>query len=667
MNAEAPRPSEAQIREALSSGEISRSTFDDLVDWSVSPPTSEEWHWYFRKHCLVLGWLLVISGVVFFGAYNWSGLSRFAKFGILEVLIVAGFCSALMRKVNSLVGETLLVSSAVLVGVLLAVFGQVYQTGADSFKLFLAWSLLILPWCVGGRSNALWFLEWLLVNLTFGLWWYQTVNDDFAAYSLAHLALNLCLAYLAELTSKKLDSSWSSASALLAIGWIPVTISACIGFWEGELYLFGLLPLLAALAAAVYFRRDRLEYMTLVSASLLTLGGGLLLRMFIKADEFGFLMVAMGILAEISLAARWLKSIHVRNQSLSRSESTPVKQEADEQDVARQDPAQALAERVGMSTSEARAVLEADPGVPFHVHLLTGFGAWIASLFLMGFLVAIVSESEFLTVLVGAGLAWGSIKMRPKVQGLFGEYACLCVALASPAMVLFGLTSVAGEELLPSLTLLISSLALYFYPDKLGRFLFANGVVFSGHFMASDVSSKVGGNLWLVAVLSGLVFLGWDSQRHLKGRWGELLRPACLGFSTAFMAIMFTTSWNHLDFKPAMFLALALAILTVLTAVWSRAPMVVILSLAGLSAVTFSVPGFMAAVLLSLLAFHSRFHLMAILAEAFILAFGTFYYYQLDTSLLAKSSILVGSGLLLLFTRFLLRKRAHQRGMTDEQ
>ena len=47
-----------------------------------------------------------------------------------------------------------LIAASVLVGVLLAVIGQVYHTGADAYSLFAAWTLLILPWTLASRSAA---------------------------------------------------------------------------------------------------------------------------------------------------------------------------------------------------------------------------------------------------------------------------------------------------------------------------------------------------------------------------------------------------------------------------------------------------------------------------------------------------------------------------------
>ena len=56
---------------------------------------------------------------------------------------------------DAVAGRISLFATAFLSGILLAVFGQVYQTGADPYGLFLAWALLILPWAVPNYVTAL--------------------------------------------------------------------------------------------------------------------------------------------------------------------------------------------------------------------------------------------------------------------------------------------------------------------------------------------------------------------------------------------------------------------------------------------------------------------------------------------------------------------------------
>jgi len=113
----------------------------------------------------VLGASHLLAGIVFFFAYNWDDLSPFAKFGLLQAGLVVSVVAALRLKIESPAGQALLIAASVFTGVLLAVIGQVYQTGADAYELFTAWSVLILPWVIASRSSAHWFL-WIVVCLT---------------------------------------------------------------------------------------------------------------------------------------------------------------------------------------------------------------------------------------------------------------------------------------------------------------------------------------------------------------------------------------------------------------------------------------------------------------------------------------------------------------------
>ena len=84
--------------------------------------------------------------MLFFGAFNWEHLGHMQKFGLLEMLIAAFFAGTLLRGLSSIEGRVLLGCASVLVGGLLAVIGQEYQTGADAYLLFLSWAGLIFPW-----------------------------------------------------------------------------------------------------------------------------------------------------------------------------------------------------------------------------------------------------------------------------------------------------------------------------------------------------------------------------------------------------------------------------------------------------------------------------------------------------------------------------------------
>ena len=129
---------------------------------------------------MLAGTALIVAGVAAFFAFNWAALHRLAKFGLLEAGIAASVFLAWWRGLDSLAGRAALVCASFLTGVLLAVYGQAYQTGADAYGLFLGWGVLILGWALIGRQGALWLLVAVLANLTLVLYWGQVLHPPAA-------------------------------------------------------------------------------------------------------------------------------------------------------------------------------------------------------------------------------------------------------------------------------------------------------------------------------------------------------------------------------------------------------------------------------------------------------------------------------------------------------
>lgn len=120
------------------------------------------WTRWAMRTLLAVGVVHLLAGVVFFFAYNWADMSAMTKFAVVEAGILLAVAGAWIAGLDRPAGQSLLVGATVLTGVLLAVIGQVYQTGADAYELFLAWTGLALPWVLASRSAAHW-LVWLAV------------------------------------------------------------------------------------------------------------------------------------------------------------------------------------------------------------------------------------------------------------------------------------------------------------------------------------------------------------------------------------------------------------------------------------------------------------------------------------------------------------------------
>lgn len=156
-----------------------------------------EWKKFISYFILALGAGLALSGVVFFFAYNWTEMSSFTKFGVIILLLIASIGLSVLKGVSSFIGKVALMGGSVLVGVLFAVFGQVYQTGANAYDLFLMWVLAITLWTFVSKFTPQWLLYAVLANTTLSLYFAQAVKGSNAFYVLLSLlVLNLILLVL---------------------------------------------------------------------------------------------------------------------------------------------------------------------------------------------------------------------------------------------------------------------------------------------------------------------------------------------------------------------------------------------------------------------------------------------------------------------------------------
>lgn len=134
---------------------------------------AKNWGLWVSRLLLVLGVALILSGIIYFFAFNWAKITPTMKLGSIQTAILACLAVSYFYGLQRLSGKILLLSAAVLVGVFLAVFGQIYQTGADAYNLFMMWALLILAWVIISEFAALWIVWLVICNIFLVLYWNQ--------------------------------------------------------------------------------------------------------------------------------------------------------------------------------------------------------------------------------------------------------------------------------------------------------------------------------------------------------------------------------------------------------------------------------------------------------------------------------------------------------------
>ena len=166
------------------------------------------------------GVLSLAAGLVFFIAANWSDITIFGRFALVEAVLIACGALAFWKPPPSGLGRGALFLAFVATGALLALFGQTYQTGADVYELFLGWALLGLPLVLLSRwsvTTAAWVLVLNLALVLYcgwrptgGLLWLLLGDSRFQTADLVMAAawLNLLLWFAAERLRPEAVPDW---------------------------------------------------------------------------------------------------------------------------------------------------------------------------------------------------------------------------------------------------------------------------------------------------------------------------------------------------------------------------------------------------------------------------------------------------------------------------
>jgi uncharacterized membrane protein len=248
-------------------------------------PNAGMWRRFLDVVLLVLGAGFTVAGIYFFFAYNWWEMHRFVKLGIAEGVILILITAAALTSLDKLPGKITLTVAGMLIGALLAVFGQVYQTGADSYMLFVSWAVLMAAWVFISRFSPMWFIWILVIDTAFILFWDQMIGYGHdPLFWMCLFLINMLFVVAWEVFSDRIDwlvSRWTPRLlSLIALYAVTVPAVEFVSSW-GYLRMdeqntlprfFMLVVFLLTNAVTIYFysqKRLDLFILTLSAVSLM--------------------------------------------------------------------------------------------------------------------------------------------------------------------------------------------------------------------------------------------------------------------------------------------------------------------------------------------------------------------------------------------------------------
>ena len=267
-------------------------------------------------------------------------MGKMGKFALVEgalVITIALYVALSFRRRFKLIRQLLLLVASIITGSLLALFGQVYQTGADTWQLFFGWAVLVIPWVAIARFPALWLLWLGLIHACLILYIdvsvffitdysYQDISRVAMLTAINFMALNLWLLFFERKRTFNINASKADTQSKPGLHWSTYVVGLLSTYFITRLaiiYVINDADIATSLIALLvwvgwcgfmvwrfYQRRINLLMLTYLCVSVITVimfwAGKWLLY---DWEAGGFLLLALLLIAMSSAAVVWLRKV----------------------------------------------------------------------------------------------------------------------------------------------------------------------------------------------------------------------------------------------------------------------------------------------------------------------------------------------------------------------
>lgn len=314
---------------------------------------------------------------------------------------------------------------------------------------------------------------------------------------------------------------------------------------------------------------------------------------------------------------------------------------------------------------------------PWYIRTMVGFGAWLASLLLIGFVASIGFVAKGGFIVVGFGMIVAAGTLRKRFDSDFMVQSTLAVSLAGQALLAYGIADLtAGDDFEGALmvVVIISIVLFVIFPDRIHRVLMVL-------FATSSLTILI--YIWELnaivpflgpAAAGALVLLYKRQPQIMASGKGALVRPLMTGLMlSAFGCLLISTiyvlpelgvsyafyprPWISTLLLGALFIYLGTDIWPqLITGTQKLATPVIYGLMAVVIAAAWAAPGLLLALIVVMLGAASGNRVFIGAGIAFLAVFISTYFYGIQITMLTKSVTLVACGVATLLARWLILK-----------
>ncbi|MBN3859794.1 DUF2157 domain-containing protein [Neisseriaceae bacterium PsAf] len=197
------------------------------------------------------------AAIIYLIASNWFYFPNWIRLVLPQGLLILSCFFLYQYQSKTIIKESFGAIASLMLGLSLASYGQVYQTGADSYVLFLTWSLLLV-FLIAMRITSAYVIFCITFLLAVILAGVQHNVDGYLVTSLVAIII-LCLTLLADMLFPKSMPVLLIMQSILVI-YSAIQVMVINNEVAGTVYIYRLIEFLvpALLAIYFYYRKENL-------------------------------------------------------------------------------------------------------------------------------------------------------------------------------------------------------------------------------------------------------------------------------------------------------------------------------------------------------------------------------------------------------------------------